>query len=126
MNNFDVTLGSFDSAQIANLVGILNTISEILNLNQIGLYKDDGLIYIPNSNGPKTSNLQKKIIWEVKNLGFKIETSSNLKIADFLDITFDLNNNSYKHFNKKDNYILSYINVNSNNPKYIIKQIPKI
>ena len=102
---------------------ILNTISKILNLNQIGLYRIDGLIYIPNSNGPKTSNLQKKIIREFKNLGFKTEIFSNLKIANFLDITFDLNNNSNKRFNK-NNDIPSYINVNSNHPWSIIKQIP--
>ena len=46
-------------------------------------------MYIPNSNGPKTSNLQKKIIRDFKNSGFKIEISSNLKIANFIDIIFD-------------------------------------
>ena len=44
------------------------------------------------------------------------------KIANFLDITFDLNNNFYKPFNK-NNDIPSYINVNSNHPRCFIKQI---
>ena len=52
-------------------------------------------------------------------LGFNVKISSNLKIANFLDITFDLNNNSYKTFNK-NNDIPAYINVNS---WCIIKQI---
>ena len=46
-NNFYVTLGSFDSAQIADIVGIyiLDTLSRHLNLNNIGIYKDDELIF---------------------------------------------------------------------------------
>ena len=42
----------------------------------------------------------------------------------FLDVTLDLSNNSYKPF-IKPNQNPSYINVNSNHPKNIIKQIPK-
>ena len=36
-----------------------------------------------------------------------------------------LSNNSYKHFLKTDQYP-SYINVNSNPPKTIIKQVPEV
>ena len=57
-------------------------------------------------------------------LGFKIEVSSNNKIVNFLDVTLNLSNNTYKPFLKTDQYTF-YINVNSNNPKTIIKQIPK-
>ena len=55
MYNFNVTIESFDLAQIADLVRIyiLNTNAWILNLSQISLYRDDGLIYIPNSNDYK-------------------------------------------------------------------------
>ena len=84
----------------------------------------DGLIYIPNSYGPYSSSIQKKIIRALKFLGFKIEVSSNNKIANFLAVTLDLSNNTYKPFIKTDQYP-SYINVNSNHPKTIIKQVPK-
>ena len=69
-------------------------------------------------------SIQKKIITAFKFLGFKIEVSSNNKIVNFLDVTLDLLNNSYKQFIKTDQYP-SYINVNSNHPKTIIKQVPK-
>ena len=61
---FDVTMRSFDSDQIANQIGIyiLYTQGRFLNLNWIGIYKDDGLISIPNSNEPLTSKIEKKII----------------------------------------------------------------
>ena len=103
---------------------ILNILTRIISPEQLGLYYDDGLIYIPNSNGPNSSSIQKKIIRAFKFLGFKIEVSSNNKIVNFLDVTLDLSNNSYKSFIKTDQHP-SYINVNSNHPKTIIKQVPK-
>ena len=126
LDNFDVPMGGYDSSQIADLVGlyILNMITRIISPQQVGLYHDDGLLYIPNSNGPLSSSIQKRIIRAFKFLGFKIEISSNIKIANFLDVTLDLSNNSYKPF-IKPNQNPSYINVNSNHPKNIIKQIPK-
>ena len=55
-------------------------------------------MYIPNSNGPNSSSIQKKIIRAFKLLGFKIEISPNNKIVKFLDGTLDLSNNTYKPF----------------------------
>ena len=68
----------------------------------------------------KKSNL---VIRVFKYMGLKIEISSNLKIVNFLDVTFKFNDNSYKPFNKT-NTILTYINVNCNHPTPIIQQIP--
>ena len=56
--------------------------------------------------------------------GFKIEVSSNNKIVNFLDVTLNLSDNTYKPFLKSDQYP-SYINIKSNHPKTIIKQVPK-
>ena len=64
--------------------------------------------YIPNSNGPFCSNIQKKIIRAFKFLGFKIEISSNIKIVNFLDVTLDLSNNSYKPFIKTNQKPIIY------------------
>ena len=66
----------------------------------------------------------KKIIRAFKFLGFKIEISSNIKIANFQDVTLNLPDNSYRPFLKINQYP-SYINVNSNDPSSLIKQIPK-
>ena len=116
----------YDSSQIADLIGlyILNILTRIISPEQLGLYYADGLIYIPNSNGPISSNIQKKITTAFKFWGFKIEVSSNYKIVNFLDVTLDLSNNSYKPFIKTNQHP-SYININSNHPKNIIKQVPK-
>ena len=95
-------MGGYDSSQIADLVGlyILNMLTRIISPQQLGLYCDDGLLYIPNSNGPLSSSIQKRIIRALKFLGIKIEISSNIKIVNFLDVTLDLSNNSYKPFHK--------------------------
>ena len=103
--NFDVPIG-YDSAQIADLGGlyILDTLSRIISPVQIGLYYDDGLIYIYNNDSPCGLYIQKKVIRAFKSLGFKIEISSNTKIANFLDVTLNLSDNTYKPFLKTDQY----------------------
>ena len=125
VNNFDIPIGAYDSAKVADLIGIyiLDTLSRIVNLEQVGLYRDDGIIFIPDSNGPKTSKILKKIIRAFKLLGLRIEIASNLKIVNFLDVTFNLNNGTFKPFSK-NNSTPTYINIYSNHPRSLLKQIP--
>ena len=48
---------------------------------------------------------------------------SNLKVVNFLDISFNLSENSFQPFHK-DKQTPSYININSNQPRSKIRQIP--
>ena len=125
VDNFDVPMGAYNSAQVADLVGIyiLDTLGRIVNSQQVGLYRDDGIIYIPDSNGPKTASIQKKIIRAFKLLGFRIQIASNLKIVDFLDVTLNLNNGTFKPFSKNDS-APRYVNISSNHPRSVLRQIP--
>ena len=122
---FDVTMGSFDGAEVCELVGlfILNSLSEIIDKNHSGLYRDDGLIVQQNKNGHELDQSRKKIVDIFKKIGFQIDIEINLKIVNFLDVTFNLTDNSYKPY-KKPNDRLLYINTESNHPSEIIKQIP--
>ena len=126
MDNFDVPMGGYDSAQIADLMGlhILNTLSKIVDPIHIGLYHDDSILYVPTSGSPKRSSRLKKIIRPFKFLGYKIEISSNIKIAIFPDVTLNLSDNSYTPFLKTNQYP-SYININFNHISHISKQVPK-
>ena len=45
-----------------------------------------------------------------------------LKVFNFLDITFNLNNGTYKHLYKPNNPLL-YIKKSSNDPLHIINQL---
>ena len=59
VDNFDVPMGTYDLALVADLIGIyiLDTLGYIVNLEQVGLYEDDGIIFILDSNKPKTSKI---------------------------------------------------------------------
>ena len=62
-------------------------------------------MFIPESNVLNTSKIFTKIIKAFKLIGFRIEISSKVKIANFPDITFNLTNNTFKQFSK-DNQII--------------------
>ena len=123
--NFDVPMGGLDSAQVADFVGIyiLDALSRVFDPTLMGLYRDDGLMVIPESNGPKTNGLHKKLIQVFKYLGFRVDAVSNTKTVNFLDVTFNLRDGSFRPYSK-DAGDPVYINTASNHPKSIIKQIP--
>ena len=85
---------------------------------------DDGLMIQEYINGQQIDQLRKKFVKIFKEIGFKIDIETNLKIVNFLDMTFNLINDSYKPY-KKPNETLLYINKNSNHPPQIIKKVPK-
>ena len=95
-------MGAYDSTRVAALIGIyiLDTLAGIVKLEQVGLYRDDAIIFILKINGPKTSKIQKEIIRAFKLLGIRIEIASNIKIVVFLDVTLNLNNCTFKPFSK--------------------------
>ena len=118
-------MGSLVSAEICELVGlfILNRLSILVNKNDVGLYRADGLLIVHNTNGRFIDKKRKEIIKCFKDIGFPIDIEKNSKVANFLDITLDLNTNTYRPFKKQNNTLL-YINTSFNHPKEIIKQLP--
>ena len=97
---------------------------ELITKENIGLHWDNGLILLQNINSQQTNRLQKRIIEKLQSIGFKIEIITNLQEVDFLDVTFNLINNTYRPY-KKPNDNLTYINTSSNHPPNIIKQLTK-
>ena len=124
---FDVTMGSYDGAEICELVGLymLNKLSNDINKYYVGLYRDDGLAVVTNANGPKMDKLRKSITSLFKNEGLSITIDTNLIETDFLDVSFNTTNKIYKPYRKPNNNLL-YINTNSNHPKPILKAIPEM
>ena len=115
--NFDVVMGSYDGAEVCELVGvfILNELSKQLPKQAIGLYRDDGLAILRNASGPDTEREKKAIVKVFKKFDLKITIDTNLKVTNFLDVTFDLETGSYKPFRKPGDDP-SYINASSNHP----------
>ena len=126
-NLFDVTMGSYDGAEICELVGllVLYKLGQKYNMKDIGLYRDDGLSTFRNTSGPQAERIKKEITKIFKELNLNITIECNKKIVNFLDITLDLNTGKYYPY-KKPNDEIQYINKNSNHPPNIIKELPKM
>ena len=122
---FDVTMGSYDGAEICELVGLflLSKLSNIIHIDNIGLYRDDGLAIIRNASGPEMERTRKKVIAIFKTHGLKVTADTNLFQTDFLDATFDLNSGKFWPYRKPNDSPL-YINTRSNHPPSITKQLP--
>ena len=118
---FDVTMSSFDGAEICELVGlsIQSKPEKILPKSNFGLYLEDGLALLRNLNGQETDKVR-----VFKDIGFSLEIETNLKEVDFLDVSLNLRNGTYRPY-KKPNDGLLYIHSLSNHPPNVIKQIPK-
>eukprot|EP00117_Sycon_ciliatum_P004623 scpid58526/ scgid4794/ len=86
---FDVTMGSFDGAEVCELVGayLLNQLAEHIPKGQIGLYRDDGLAIIKNASGGTAERLRKKLTAVFTANGLRVTIDSNLKVVDFLAVS---------------------------------------
>ena len=119
----DVTIGSYDGAEVCELVG-LYMLSQLQQLNvNIGLYRDDGL-GVTTQRPQQVENTKKKICKIFKDNGLKISVEANKHIVDFLDVTMDLQKNTYQPFMKPNSPLL-YVNNESNHPPSILRNIPK-
>ena len=125
--HFDVTMGSLDGAETCELVGLylLNSLRKEIAQENVGLYRDDGLIIVKNANGHTLDSLRKRIIRIFKNEGLKITIEANLTTTDFLDVTLDLNSDKYFPYRKPNDKPI-YVNTKSNHPPTILKQIPSM
>ena len=122
---FDVTIGSYDGAELCELVGlfILNNLEKTFGNQNGGLYRDDGLALLKNKTARLADKTRKDLHKCSERFGLKITTESNLRIVSFLDVTFDLSNGKYKPFQKPNDDLL-YINKHSNHPPCILRQPP--
>ena len=120
-----VTMGSYDGAEICELVGlfILNKLGQKFGKENIGLYRDDGLAIMKSKSARLADKTRKELHKCFEQFGLKITAEANLHVVNFLDVTFDLNNGKFKPYRKPNDDPL-YINRHSNHPPSIIKQLP--
>ena len=60
-NMFDVTMGSFDGAEVYELIGLflLDNLSDKYGKNDVGLYRDDGLVLLRNEADHNQNGLER-------------------------------------------------------------------
>ena len=78
---FDITMGSYDGAEICELVGlyILSFLGKVYGIQNVGLYRDDGLACLHKISGPASDKIRKDMIRPFReNLGLKITITTNL------------------------------------------------
>ena len=122
--NVDVTMGAYDGAEVCELVGtyLLSLLSEKYNVDEIGLYREDGLSVFKDICGPQAERIKKDFQSIFNKVGLEIG-SCNMQVVNYLDVTLNLNDGSYKPSHKPNNEIL-YINKESNHPPSMTKQLP--
>ena len=121
--SFDVTMGSWDGAEVADLVG-LYLLSQLSDLPiNVGLYRDDGLA-VCNLSGRQAELTKKKLCKIFNDNGLKITAEANKKDVNFLDVNLNLDTGIYRPYMKPNDTPI-YVNRHSNHPRGILENIPR-
>ena len=90
------SMGPYDGAEVCELIGIF-----LLNLlgwqymKNIGLYRDGGLSIFKNCSCPQMEKFKKHLQKVFKNNGLDVIIECNMKVVNYLDVTFNLNDSTY-------------------------------
>ena len=115
---------SYDGAEICELIGvfILSKLKDTFG-NNIGLYCNDGVVLLDTKSGRLSDKARKDLTRAFNKLGLNITAQANQLSTNFLDITFDLSNGTYRPYRKPNDQPL-YINRHFNHPPPITQQLP--
>ena len=98
-SKFDVTLGSYDGAEICELVG-LHLLPQMQDQNiNIGLYRDDGLP-ITRQPSREVAITEKKLCKIFRENELRITAEANKTVVNFFYITLNLRTGAYKPYKK--------------------------
>ena len=119
-------MGCYDDVEVCETVGsyILNLLSNILDKDLAGWYRNDDLAIVRNLSNPEIERRRKAIIKQFKECGLNITIRTNFTIVNFLDVEMSLDTGTYRPYRKPE-CMPVYINTKSNHPLFIIKEIPK-
>ena len=103
---------------------MLYLIGKKYNSKNIELYRDDGLAIFKNVSGPTSEKIKKQLQASFKQKGLQIIIECNLKVVNYLDVTFNSNDGSYRPY-RKPNDETHYIHMQSGHPPSITKHFPR-
>ena len=118
---WDVAMGSFDGAEVCELVG-LYLLHQLLDTGlDLGLYRDDGL-GVTKLKGQPLERMRRRVETIFRVNGLKVIVTANLEATDFLDIFLDLRAETHRVFTKEGD-IPNYVHSQSNHPPNVLKNI---
>ena len=93
---FDISLGTYGT-EVCELIGIflLNLLGQQNDTKNIGLYRDDGLSIFKNCSGLQMQKIKGHLHKVFKNNSWDVIMECNMKIVNYLDVTFNLNDGTY-------------------------------
>ena len=94
---------------------MLHLIGKKYDSKNIGLYRDGGLAVFKNVSGPASEKIKEHLQYLFQQKSLQIIIECNLKVANYLDVTFDLNDGSYRPY-RKPNHETHYIHIQSDPP----------
>ena len=74
-------------------------------------------------NGQKMDRARKNVVKIFREVRFKIEIQTHLKVVNFLGVTLNLSNGIYRPYKESNDFLL-YINTSSSHHPQVIKQLP--
>ena len=119
INDGTTTMGAWDGAECCDLVGLF-LLSKLAHLPiNVGAYRDD--VLAASSLTPfQLEKVKQQVIEVFQEYDLKVKAVANTRVANFLDITLDLNNKVHRPYMKPGTQ-LEYVHVNSNHPRHVTK-----
>ena len=103
---------------------MLYLIGKKYDSKNIELYRDDGLAALKNVRRPASEKIKKHLQYLFKQKSLQMIIECNFKVVNYLDVTFNLIDGSYRPY-RKPNDETHYIHIQSDHPPSITKQLPR-
>ena len=116
----------YNGVEVCELVRlyVVERLFQEFSKDEVRLYREDGLMVLNGTRGQKADKARKRLHNIFQGLNLKITAEVNNQTLNFLDVTFNLQDQSYSSFRKPNNDPL-YIYSRSNHPHSILRQLPK-
>ena len=114
-------MGSYDGAEVCELVGLY--ILHLLKVTgvDLGLYRDD-MLGVTRTRGRSLEKMKQTIQSIFQEAGLKVVGAVGLEATDFLDIFMDLRAGTFRSFVKEGDRP-TYVHSQSNHPPSVLKNI---
>ena len=113
----------YEEGEVWELGGshLLNRLTDIVDKESVGLYRDDGLGILQNLLDPQRKLKTEVIVKVFKDCRLRIWIQASQRIVNFLDLKRNLFNCTYQRYGKPDNNPVC-LDKNCNHPTTILKK----